>query len=85
MTVKLVGSKSNSHGIGSRIELTAGKAKQIRDVTAGGSYLSSNDYRTHFGLGSWTDDVTLVVHWPSGKVQTETVHPRQMVTIREPQ
>lgn len=83
LTVKLVGAKSNSHGIGARIELTAGKTKQMRDVTASGGYLSSNDYRSHFGLGNWSDDVTLSVHWPSGKIQTEVVHPRQIVTIQE--
>ena len=70
--------------IGARIELTAGKTKQVRDVTAGGSYLSSNDYRAHFGLGAWTDEVTLTIHWPSGKTQTEKLRPRQIATIREP-
>jgi hypothetical protein len=83
LTVKLAGSKSNAHGIGARIELEAGSSKQIRDITASGSYLSSNDYRAHFGLGNWADDVTLTIHWPSGKSQTEKVHPRQIVAIRE--
>ena len=83
LTVKLVGTKSNSNGIGARIELTAGKNKQIRDVTAGGSYLSSNDYRTHFGLGSWTEEVNLTIRWPSGIIQTAKVKPRQIVTIKE--
>jgi hypothetical protein len=84
LTVKLAGTKSNSNGIGARLELTAGKTRQIRDVTASGSYLSSNDYRAHFGLGSWTGDVTLTVHWPSGKVQTVTGKPRQIIVVREP-
>jgi len=83
VTVKLAGSKSNSNGIGARLELIAGKIHQIREITASGSYLSSNDYRAHFGLGSWTSDVTVIVHWPSGRVQTETVKPRQIVTIHE--
>jgi enediyne biosynthesis protein E4 len=84
VTVKLAGTKSNINGIGARIELTAGKTRQVREVTAGGSYLSSNDYRTHFGLGNWTGDVSLTIHWPSGRVQTETVRPRQIITINEP-
>ncbi len=83
LTVKLAGTKSNSNGIGARLELTAGKSRQIRDITAGGSYLSSNDYRAHFGLGRWNEEVTITVRWPSGGVQTETVKPRQTVTIRE--
>jgi hypothetical protein len=84
LTVKLAGTKSNSNGIGARLELTAGKTRQIRDVTASGSYLSSNDYRAHFGLGNWTGEVTLTVHWPSGRVQTVTARPRQIITVREP-
>ena len=83
LTVKLVGTKSNSNGIGARIELAAGPTKQIRDVTAGGSYLSSNDYRIHFGLGNWSDEVTITVRWPSGKTQTTKSKPRQMTVIRE--
>jgi len=83
LTVKLVGSKSNANGIGARLVLMAGKTRQIRDVTAGGSYLSSNDQRTHFGLGSSTDEATLTIHWPSGKVQTEKVKARQIVTVHE--
>ena len=85
LTVKLAGKKSNINGIGAHIEVTAGQTKQVREVSAGGSYLSSNDYRTHFGLGSWTTDVTVIVRWPSGRVQSETVRPRQIVTITEPQ
>jgi hypothetical protein len=83
LTVKLVGTKSNSNGIGARIELVAGPTKQVRDVTAGGSYLSSNDYRAHFGLGNWNSEVTLSVRWPSGKTQTTKTTPRQMIVVRE--
>jgi hypothetical protein len=83
LTVRLKGTKSNSNGIGARIELAAGTTKQVRDVTAGGSYLSSNDYRTHFGLGSWKNDVTLTIHWPSGRIQMETTRPGKAITITE--
>jgi hypothetical protein len=83
LTVKLVGTKSNSNGLGARIELTAGSTKQVRDVTAGGSYLSSNDYRSHFGLGNWNREVTLTVRWPSGKIQSAKATPRQMIVVRE--
>ena len=82
--VKLAGTTSNKNGIGARIEVTAGGKRHVRDVTAGGSYLSSNDYRTHFGLGTWSGEVEIAVRWPSGKVQKEISKTRQIVVIREP-
>ena len=36
------------------------------------SYLSGNDPRVHFGLGSLAMVPTLTVRWPSGRVQTWT-------------
>ncbi|MBI4473172.1 MAG: VCBS repeat-containing protein [Acidobacteria bacterium] len=83
LTLKLVGKKSNRNGIGARIELTAGNKTQVREVTAGGSYLSASDYRAHFGLGAWAGDIALTVTWPSGLVQTVKARPRQILTIEE--
>jgi len=37
---------------------------------SGGSYISSNDQRPHFGLGDSTDAGTAQIHWPSGAVET---------------
>ena len=43
--------------------------KQREDVISGGSYLSSNDLRPHFGLGQATKIDDIEVHWPDGKVE----------------
>ena len=43
-----------------------------RDVQAGSSYLSSEDPRVHFGLGTATRVKQLVVRWPGGKVSRLT-------------
>ena len=40
--------------------------RQRGDVLSGGSYLSSNDLRVHFGLNDATDAGTAEIHWPSG-------------------
>jgi hypothetical protein len=48
--------------------------KQRGDVISGGSYLSSNDPRVHFGLGQATAVDAIEIHWPSGKVEHFTVH-----------
>src|SRR2546425_8817168 len=36
------------------------------EVRSGGSYLSQNDLRVHFGLARATEIDWLEVHWPSG-------------------
>ena len=45
---------------------------QTAAIYSGGSYLSQNDLRVHFGLGKATKIDSLVVRWPSGHVDTMT-------------
>lgn len=54
--------------VGGRIVVTAGNARQILPVTAGGSYLSSSDSRILIGLGDHEGPVRLEIFWPSGRV-----------------
>lgn len=69
VSIKTVGVISNRDGIGTRITLTAGGRTQIQEVNPGGSYLSSHDPRSHFGLGANTAIDRLEVRWQSGVVQ----------------
>jgi enediyne biosynthesis protein E4 len=63
---------SNRDAIGARVRVSAGGRTQVGEVRSGGSYLSHNDTRVHFGLGS-ADRVTRVeIRWPSGRVETAT-------------
>jgi hypothetical protein len=64
------GAKSPRDAVGSTVYLTAGGMRQRADVLSGGSYLSSNDMRVHFGLGDATDAGTVEIHWPSGARET---------------
>jgi hypothetical protein len=66
ITLRLVGTKSNRMAIGARVTVTAGAAKQVDEVRAGGSYLSTSDPRLHFGLGSAASFDRIEVSWPSG-------------------
>jgi ASPIC and UnbV/FG-GAP repeat len=66
---KLVGTKSNRDALGARIRVTSGKISQIREIVAGGSYLSQSDLRANFGLGNMTVALTVEVAWPSGARQ----------------
>ena len=47
----------------------AGKLVEFNEVRAGGSYLSENDPRLHFGLGAEARMDEIEIKWPSGKVE----------------
>jgi len=70
--LKLVGVKSNRDAIGARVTAQTSTMTQIAEVHAGGSYLSSNDQRLHFGLGSEGTIEKLTIRWPSGDVEVLT-------------
>ena len=69
---QLVGTKSNRAAIGARVTVTSRSFKQLNEVRSGGSYLSQNDLRLHFGLGSEDRISSVEILWPSGK--TEVLH-----------
>jgi hypothetical protein len=84
LQLKLVGKRSNRNGIGARVELASRDRRILKEVTTGGSYLSSGDLRVHFGLGASTGPVDVTIHWPSGTTQTvEGITPRRLVVIEE--
>jgi len=60
------GPKSPRDAVGATVYLSANGMRQRGDVLSGGSYLSSNDMRVHFGLGDATDAGTAEINWPSG-------------------
>jgi hypothetical protein len=65
--IKCIGTKSNRSAIGARVYCVTGKRKQFDEVRSGGSYISQNDLRIHFGLAkALTADIE--IHWPSGQV-----------------
>ncbi|MFZ0744496.1 MAG: CRTAC1 family protein [Terracidiphilus sp.] len=67
------GPGSPRDAVGATVYLTAGGIRQRGDVLSGGSYLSSNDMRVHFGLGEAARVDAVEIHWPSGKKQTVTL------------
>jgi len=66
---RLVGKKSNRAALGARVTVTAGTLVQMDEVRGGGSYLSSNDQRLHFGLGAEPVMKQVAIEWPSGLVE----------------
>ena len=69
ITLRLVGRKSNRDAAGARITAEVGDRRQTTEVRCGGSYLSHNDSRVHFGLGQETHVKRLEIRWPSGVVE----------------
>ncbi|OLB93963.1 MAG: hypothetical protein AUI02_05935 [Acidobacteria bacterium 13_2_20CM_2_57_12] len=61
--------KSNRDGIGARITVKAGTRTFVDEVRSGSSYMSNNDMRVHFGLGSASKVDSVQVRWPSGLVE----------------
>jgi hypothetical protein len=69
--LRLEGARGNTQGLGARVSVTdAAGVRQVFDVTAAGSYLSSNDTRLLVGLGSKAGVRAVEVRWPGGKTQT---------------
>jgi hypothetical protein len=65
--LKLIGdSKGPRDAVGSTVYVTSGGIRQRGDVLSGGSYLSSNDFRVHFGLGDASIVDSVEIHWPGG-------------------
>jgi len=42
---------------------------QFHEVRSGGSYLSQNDLRLHFGVGAAGNMETVEIKWPSGQTE----------------
>jgi hypothetical protein len=57
----------------------------VREAFAGSSYLSSEDPRSHFGLGTAGSVSELLVRWPDGQETViEDVAANQLLTVEPP-
>ena len=68
LRVRLEGRQSNRDALGSRVVAVVGDLKMERRIRTGSSYLSQSEKVAVFGLGSASVVDTLVVTWPSGRV-----------------
>ena len=66
ITLRLMGVTSNRNAIGARVRCVAGGVEQWQEVRGGGSYLSQNDFRVHFGLALSSRVDRIDVRWPNG-------------------
>ena len=64
---QLEGVKSNRLALNARVRVISAPWRQLGEVLSGGSYLSQNDLRLHFGLGDHEKADKAEVLWPDGK------------------
>jgi hypothetical protein len=84
LLVHAVGTTSNRSGIGTRLMLTTGERRQVREVQSGSSYLAQNDLRAHFGLGRAERAERLEIRWPDGSTEVvENLAANYLVTVRQ--
>ena len=84
LLLRLVGTRSNRSAIGARVTLRAGAVVQVQEVRGGGSYISQNDLRVHFGLGTSPRVDRLEVRWPNGLEEAwQSIAVNQVLTLTE--
>ena len=68
----LIGERTNSQGLGARIEMEYDKKskKMFRYSSSSRGFMSSSESIVHFGLGKSNRADKITIHWPSGAVQT---------------
>jgi hypothetical protein len=64
--VTLTGNRSNREGLGARVELHAGGARQVRYMRRNRGYLSASEAILVFGLGERDHFEWLSITWPDG-------------------
>jgi len=81
LSISLRGTRSNRDGYGARVRVNG----QTRFATSAGSYVSANDKRLHFGLGT-AEKAVVEILWPSGARQSlNDVRADQFLEVREPE
>ncbi len=84
LSINLIGAKGNRSAFGARVKVTAGDLVQVAERRSGGSYLSHNDARLHFGLAQRTKVDLVEIRWPSGAVETfKDVPANSFINIKE--
>ena len=86
LRVKLIGTKSNRYGYGSRIQVDWPENCAVRHLSPTRSYLSQVEPVASFGIGQQVQVDSVRVFWPSGRVsELKNVAADQSITLTEPE
>src|ERR1700677_715408 len=81
----LEGTKSNRSAIGAQGTGKGTGQEEIQQGSGGSGFASENDRRLHFGLGKSATIDEVIIHWPSGRIQSlKNVSVNQIVKVKEP-
>ncbi len=69
VSFRLTGDRVNRDAIGTRVEVRAGGDRWVRELQAGGGFLSQSSKWLHFGVGGHERLDEVVVRWPDGSAQ----------------
>jgi hypothetical protein len=84
ITIRLIQTGANHNAIGARLTLKTSKRSMVQEVEAGASYLSQNDLRLHFGLGSDEKATSMEIRWSNGRTESvSNLQPNQIVTVTQ--
>jgi hypothetical protein len=84
LDIALEGTRSNRDGIGARIQVTTKSGTQYNHMTTSVGYASSSYGPVHFGLGADGTAASVVIHWPSGIVQSlKDVRGDRVLNVKE--
>ena len=85
LMLDLRGTTSNRDGFGARVTVKLGERTLLAEAVSGTGYISQNDPRLHFGLGTATLVDAITVRWPSGAIQElSDVAADQVLAVVEP-
>jgi enediyne biosynthesis protein E4 len=70
ISFQLEGVTCNRLALNARVRASAGDLVQLGEVLSGGSYLSQNDLRIHFGLGDHDHLDHAEILWPDGRQES---------------
>jgi Tfp pilus assembly protein PilF/peroxiredoxin len=70
IALRLTGTKSNRDAVGAWVTVETDVLKRTKLLQGGSGFISQHSKELLFGLGRSTKVVRLVIHWPSGEVQT---------------
>ena len=83
LKVKLLGTKSNRSATGARVSVRVGNKTQTQEIQSQSSFVSCNDPRLHFGLGTELK-ADVHVRWPNGTSQVlPNISADQLLTVKE--
>jgi hypothetical protein len=84
ISFQLESKSRNRLALNARVRVTADGQTQMEEVQSGGSYLSQNDLRLHFGLGHQNSADTVEILWPDGsRQQLSALAADKFYTVRE--